>query len=41
MPVAKFDSSCLDHFNGPIGNILPVEFEKQYYEQSEGPAMVT
>jgi len=23
-----------------IGNIPPVEFEKQYYEQSEGSAMV-
>ena len=35
----------VDWFNNrrllkPIGNIPPVEYEKQYYERSEGPAMV-
>ncbi len=35
----------VDWFNNrrllkPIGNISPVEYENQYYEQSEGSAMV-
>ncbi len=35
----------VDWFNNrrllkPIGNIPPVEYEKHYYEQSEGSAMV-